>query len=171
MKQIIKITIIFLISFTQSSCDLISPKSPLFFCKLNGKSWTPKSDGKPLNGVAGRDYFAVYGSKLGTLNISVNNGKDFLSLLLTLKEPTKFKNGENLNIKVELQKGVYYISYGDINGEDLNINYPTFKFIINKIDNDLISGTFEFSTYNSWRKNTKFEFTKGEFNNLQVEIN
>jgi hypothetical protein len=160
MKYLIKFcsVIIFL-----NSCQLFSPKpeSEAFYCKINGIGWRPEK--KTLPTVSANPLRAEWNKK-GRFNIQAYNNVESIGLSVKLEPNVLIKIGEYpLQINFTETSGDYFYNNSLSPSERLLSTKGILK--ITKLDNNLISGTFEFTCYSEIKKKT-YKITKGQFNDL-----
>jgi Family of unknown function (DUF6252) len=156
MKQLLYIFILALIM----SCNLIKPKNPEFYCKINGKVFTPGGC-DPCIPVR-----ISWNEKDGVLFISANKKNSNLSLIISFPNKSiqkgkyilvnDFSSSNAVYVPDELNDNLKYVS---LNGGFIEIT---------RQDGFLISGSFEFEVQHN---KTTFSITKGEFNNISYYQN
>jgi hypothetical protein len=150
-----------LIIFSLSSCQLFEPKpeSEKFYCKVNGKAWRPEKASYSLASPLS----AEWDKKNERFKILAYNYPQYVWLSLKI-DSNGLKIGEyNLSKDVNLSIGYHAYDYSVKNNEVLISKDGNVK--ITKIENNKVSGTFEFTTYSDTKKKD-YKITKGQFNDL-----
>jgi Family of unknown function (DUF6252) len=161
MKYLIKFCFIIIIL---SSCQLFSPKpeSEAFYCKINGIGYRPEK--KTLPTASANPLIAEWNKK-GRFNILTYNNAESIGLSVKLEPNVLIKIGNYpLQKKFTETSGDYFYNRS-LSPSDrlLSING---NLKITKLENNLISGTFEFTCYSEIKKKT-YKITKGQFNDLR----
>jgi len=153
MKTLLKIVTVISLAFV-SSCDLFEnsddPKLPpitmdgrnTFGCLVNGIIWLPK-------GQSGSNGVFVDMTVPNFLSISADNEIDNTGMSLVLNDN---KNFEVNKVYTLSNSKIYYATYNYRTSHGICFyeyqHVLTGKVLFSKLENQLISGTFEFTTYN-----------------------
>jgi hypothetical protein len=142
------------------SCGLIKPKSPEFYCKINGKVFTPGGC-DPCIPIR-----ISWNEKDGVLFISANKKNANLSLIIAFSNKTIQTGKYNLVNDNSSPNAVYVPNELNYKEKYISINGGFIE--ITKLDGFLVSGKFEFDVQFN---NANYSITKGEFNNISYYQN
>lgn len=127
-----------------------------FGCLVNGKLWLPEGGG------LGQGAAIADRSTYGFLSIGANNNNS--GIRLTLKDSTGIKAN---SLYVFTNQPNYYGKYSiKINNSYCDYRYQNLvsgKLLITKLQSGVVSGTFEFTTYNPACGSDSIKVTEGRF--------
>jgi Family of unknown function (DUF6252) len=156
-----KISAFLFITICLTACNWLppSPNEP-FYCKVNGKNFRPEKDTSPIGGVGSNPLNVTVDERDGSITIYVRNNPYFVGITLIPENK-------------QLQKGIFKVDQRHIGtfSPDRTATIKEYitansgEFEITKIENKLISGTFEF-TCKSLNSGKEYKITKGCFNKL-----
>jgi hypothetical protein len=148
--------LIFLIT---NSCTIFEPKpeSEKFYCKINGRNWRPEKQTTTM----GTNLSAEW-DKSGIFRILSYNNPEFVWIRVKVDEKG-IKVGKYDLKDDSLNYGLYSPNYTLKDFEKLKSSQGSVT--ITKVENNYISGIFEFTTILDKNKRD-YKIIKGQFNNL-----
>jgi hypothetical protein len=143
-----------------SSCQLFEPKpeSEKFYCKVNGKTWRPEKSSYSLSSPISAEW-----DRKGKFKILAYNYPQYVWLTLKVDSNGPQVNEYKLSKDITLSTGYHSYDYSVKNSEVLLSKDGYVR--ITKVENNKISGTFEFTSYSDIKKKD-YKITKGQFNDL-----
>ena len=144
MKKLTSILIIFFIS----SCSIFEPKpeSEKFYCKIDGKAWRPEKASYSLSPPLS----AELDKKNERFKVLAYDYPQYVWLSLKVSSSGLEIGKYDLSKDANLSIGYYSYDYSIKNNEVLISKDGNVK--ITKIENNKVSGTFEFTVYSNVKK-------------------
>jgi Family of unknown function (DUF6252) len=139
-----------------------SPNEP-FYCKVNGKNFRPEKDNSPIGGIGSDPLRIIWEKNDGTLFINARNSPIEITVFIIFPNKEVKIGSYSLKNEANSSKGVFTPNISANKIEDINAFEG--NCIIEKINGNEISGTFEF-TCKSLNTGKEYKITKGCFNKL-----